>query len=171
MGFFQAGNRYYLVNWKDSWKPESALIYCDKIIQQFWQETQKHTLPTSEEHTSSSLNNESMVDEDSSLYLPHRDDGTSQSSQSEDEVNITWYNNESKGTPKEILNVLEQQVVTSSEDIFTIGASNTMENNTIGVQEAEDCEDSIVLSPLNSNKTALNVSSIKLSRPYFFKSL
>ena len=78
------------------------------------------------------------------MYLPHRDDSTSQSSQSEDEVNITWYNNESKETPKEILNVLEQQVITSSEDIFTI-ASNE--------------KDSAILSSLNPNKTTLNVSN------------
>ena len=94
-----------------------------------------------------------MVHEDSSLYLPHQnqDDGTSQSSQSEDEVNITWYDNESKGTPKEILNVLEQQVITSSEDIFGPIASNP----------TDVCQDSTVLSSLNSNKTALNVSKKK----------
>lgn len=94
------------------------------------------------------------MDEDDSLYLPQQENGTSQSSQSEDEVNIKWYNNESKGTPKEILNVLEQQVITSSEDIFTI-ASNK-ESTIGGVHETEKCEDSTVLLSINvSNKKAI----------------
>jgi len=30
------GHRYYLVRWKDSWKPESSLVYCEKLLQDFW---------------------------------------------------------------------------------------------------------------------------------------
>ena len=25
-----------LIHWKESWKPESSLIYCEKLLQQFW---------------------------------------------------------------------------------------------------------------------------------------
>ena len=93
--------------------------------------------------------------------MPHQEDGE-QSSQSEDEVNISVYNNTSKGSPRDILNVLEHQVVTSegiSVTPLTTEAVDYLATSFANVQEMKECENpSAALTAINSGRNVKNVS-------------
>ena len=89
----QDGNRYYLVHWKATWKPESSLIYCEKLLQQFWQESQKKTLAQAQQRQQQLLQQPTT---ETTLY---------------NDLNLST--DTTKEAANQILNCLEREIVDS----------------------------------------------------------
>eukprot|EP00111_Clytia_hemisphaerica_P016851 TCONS_00049967-protein len=136
------GNRYYLVHWKESWKAESSLIYCDKLIQRFWQESQKHVDFTSQ---TSQVNSQHSHPHDKKEQSP-----------------TTLYNSfqlssisGTKESANEILNCLERDVVASElaskNEKIEDGDKNYLNLTTSDSNRAFDSDPSITQNEVASH--------------------